>query len=143
MANEQMFHVGVKALIRNQLGEVLVLKADVATFKTNSQAYWDIPGGRIQQGGNLLNTLSREIEEEIGKQHYVQPRMLTTIVSNHVIPVGQTKTVGLLLVVYEVDLAPDAEIVLSPEHTAYEWVQVSEAKKRLAHKYPVEFISAL
>ena len=45
--------------------------------------------------------------------------------------------------IYQVDIDPDAVIVLSPEHTAYEWVDVAEAKTRLANKYPAEFIDLL
>jgi hypothetical protein len=44
MASEKLFHVGVKALIVNSEGKILVMKT-VAWY--GAIAHWDIPGGRI------------------------------------------------------------------------------------------------
>jgi len=144
VVDEQIFHVGVKALISNSQGQILLLKADVSNHKTNVQPYWDIPGGRVQEGQSILDTLAREVEEEVGVDTNSRaPELVATIISKHTIPVSESLTVGLLLVVYRVFINDEADIVLSPEHTEYEWVSASDAKQRLSQKYPAEFTEQL
>jgi hypothetical protein len=45
--------------------------------------------------------------------------------------------------VYKVQIPKNSKIKLSDEHVAYEWVDKTEAAKRLGHKYPAEFIQLL
>ena len=66
MANEDTFHLGVKALIRNKKGWLLVLHANMANLTKGETDHWDLPGGRLQKGQYLEETLRREVEEEIG-----------------------------------------------------------------------------
>jgi hypothetical protein len=47
------------------------------------------------------------------------------------------------LMVYKVQIPKNSKIKLSDEHIAYEWVDRSEAAKRLSHKYPEEFTQLL
>jgi 8-oxo-dGTP pyrophosphatase MutT (NUDIX family) len=145
MANEEMFQVGVKALISNSKGEVLVLKVDTSNHIPNTTPpYWDIPGGRMQKGEAILDTLAREVAEEVGVMSYARPpELLTTVVSRYPIPINDSLTVSLLLVVYRVVINEEAEIVLSQEHTDYEWVNSVDAATRLSGKYPAEFTSLL
>ena len=58
---EDSYHLGVKALIRNERGEILLLKVNVAKLRNATIAYWDIPGGRVQRGDTVETTLHREI----------------------------------------------------------------------------------
>lgn len=143
MVKEQVFHVGVKALIENKEGRILLLLADVSNHKRNIEPYWDIPGGRIQESNTIIQTLAREIDEETGIYAFEDPRLLTAIISNHKIPISDTEEVGLLLVIYKVTVANDVGIVLSQEHSEYEWVSKQEAAERLRHKYPKEFTDVL
>ena len=46
------FHVGVKALIFNPNGKLLLLERDHPL----KQLYWDLPGGRLQKGESLIDT---------------------------------------------------------------------------------------
>ena len=66
MANEDTFHLGVKALIRNKHGKVLVLHTNMVKLPKGVTDHWDLPGGRLQKGQDLEETLRREIKEEIG-----------------------------------------------------------------------------
>lgn len=143
MADEQVFHVGVKALIQNAHSEILLLKADVSNHKKPVEPYWDIPGGRIQKGYTVLQTLAREIEEETGIYAFEKPTIFASVVSKHEIPISDGLKVGLLLVVYKVTVAGNISIILSPEHTEYEWVEPVEAAQRLSNKYPAEFTTLL
>ncbi|HEX8227285.1 MAG TPA: NUDIX domain-containing protein [Candidatus Saccharimonadales bacterium] len=144
MANEKLFHVGAKALITNDRGEVLVLKADPSRFlRKTDEAHWDIPGGRVQQGGDIKQTLAREIAEETGVTDISDVTFLSAVVSNIEIPISDTQQVGLILMIYSVSIPAGSRIVLSEENTEYAWVSKPEAAVRLAFKYPPEFIDIL
>jgi 8-oxo-dGTP diphosphatase len=141
--SEKLFYVGVKGLIRNDKGEYLLLHADVTKFRKNISPYWDIPGGRIKEGDSVIETLQREILEETGITAS-SPEFLTAVVSNHEIPYGDDdKLAGLVLMVYSVQIPSDAKINISEEHTEYAWFSLADAKEKLAHKYPPEFIAQL
>ena len=140
----QLFYIGVKGLIENDQEQILLLLADVSTHRKNTEPYWDIPGGRIEGGASLLATLKREIKEEIGIAEFTStPTQVATLISNHMVPTESGKDAGLALVVYKVTIPSDTVIVMSEEHSTYEWVDKTEAAKRLSNKYPKEFTDAL
>ena len=67
MSKEKLFQVGVKALIEDESGKVLVFRADTTyEHPEGVEAYWDIAGGRIKEGQNVEQALKREVEEETG-----------------------------------------------------------------------------
>jgi len=142
MANEKLFHVGIKTLIENQAGEILVLKVEGNRYNKNI-IHWDIPGGRIEQGGDIAGTLQREVEEEIGVKIILKTEFLTSVISTHEFHIESGHHVGLVLMVYKVKIPENSQIKISAEHTAYEWVDKNEAAKRLAQKYPSEFTELL
>jgi len=142
MSKEKLFQVGIKALIANSKGEILVLDSGDWHMK-NQTRHWDIPGGRIQQGQSAMETLQREVEEETGINQVSNPEFFTTIFSNFKdMPVGD-HMVGLILMIYKVEIPENSKIVLSEEHSGYEWVSRQEAAKRLSYKYPEEFTKKL
>lgn len=142
MAQEKLFYVGVKGLIENQEGKILLLLADVTKHRNNTEPYWDIPGGRIKEGDSVLETLQREIDEETGMKAG-NPEFMTAVVSNHQIPIEGDKWAGLVLIIYKVTISGSDKVTISEEHSDYEWVTKAEAKQRLQHKYPKEFIDLL
>jgi len=140
---EKLFYIGIKALIENDEGKLLVFKADVTRHRKNKEPYWDIPGGRIDEDENdVLATLKREIYEETGVNEILSHEFFTAVISNHQIP-KDDRLYGLALMVYRVKIPARSEIRMSREHVAYEWISRAEAKKRLAHKYPREFTDQL
>ena len=143
MASEKLFHVGVKALITDADDNILLLNVNTTKFKKDKTPHWDIPGGRIQQGQTALETLQREILEETGIEQIEKAEYLTGVISNIEIPISEEVRVGLVLVVYKVVVPPNSTIVLSNEHTGYEWATREEAATRLSFKYPEEFIQVL
>jgi 8-oxo-dGTP pyrophosphatase MutT (NUDIX family) len=138
---EKLFHVGVKALIEDEQGRVLLLKAP-AWEKGNIEAHWDIPGGRIQEGGDVADTLEREIKEETGINRLESSKFITAVISNHQIKF-EDQMLGLVLMIYEVKVPSGCNVTLSHEHTAFEWVSKKEAAERLSEKYPPEFTEKL
>ncbi len=133
----KLFHVGIKALVKNDAGKYLLLQVNPAKLSGKQEAYWDIPGGRIEEDGSVAETLSREVFEELGVGIKGDPEFFTAVVSNIEIPTDSGK-VGLALMVYTVKLA-STDILISDEHIGYEWVAPEVAAERLGHKYPTEF----
>lgn len=50
--------VAACGLITNEIGEVLLMR--------HPQRGWEVPGGQVEVGEDLIASLQREIEEEIG-----------------------------------------------------------------------------
>jgi mutator protein MutT len=134
---EQLFQIGVKGLIRNLQGKVLLLRAPAWGGNPD---HWDIPGGRMEAGESFQQTLRRELQEEIGIDYSGTPRHIMTVLSNITIPVA-TMRVPLVLMAYDVELPQDAKITLDPNgpEQEYAWVEPKTAAKRLQQKYPQEF----
>lgn len=143
MDDEKLFHVGVKALIVNEAGQVLLMEEDGSMHVPPQENYWDLPGGRVKQGEVVLETLKREVEEETGITKFSEPEFYTAVVSNHSIPLKSGITVGLVLMVYKVKIDNNSEITLSHEHAGFEWTDLKLTKERLQHKYPNEFTDVL
>jgi 8-oxo-dGTP diphosphatase len=116
---EDTYHLGIKALIQNPTGQILLLKVNPAKLKGNQHGeYWDVPGGRVQRGSSVEQTLARELEEETGLTTIKAFRPFAMILSKIRIPL-EPHDVGLILSVYlcEVgEIAGDAAIKLSDEH---------------------------
>jgi 8-oxo-dGTP diphosphatase len=143
MSREKLFQVGIKALITNKEGKILVLDSGDWHLK-NQERHWDIPGGRIQEGHTITETLQREVEEETGIKKIVKSEFFTAVPANFKdISVEGGWMVGLILMVYKVQIPESSKIALSEEHSGYEWVDKEEAAKRLEYKYPSEFTSAI
>lgn len=141
--NEDLFQLGVKALIVNSEGHILLLKVNKETLKGFSgDPYWDIPGGRIHRGSTIEETLAREVEEETGIANITSRTPLAMVLSNIRIPWNDSDT-GLILSVYVCEIHEPAEIVLSNEHTEFRWVEPKEASALLRIKYPKEFTDAI
>lgn len=66
--------VGVKALLYNTSRQFLLIKRSAKYSSAIDQ--WDIPGGRMDPGTNLLANLVREIVDETGLTIAYQPILL-------------------------------------------------------------------
>ena len=119
------------------------MKSSLRDHGQGPKVYWDIPGGRIEKSSTVLDTLKREIEEETGITQVTNAEFLTSVISNHEIPLGEAEKAGLVLMVYNVNTPEGSQIILSPEHTEYEWLNGKEAASRLSNKYPQEFTDKL
>lgn len=135
--NEDSFHLGIKGLIRNQAGELLLVR--VSPKHTGGRDYWDLPGGRMHKGSSVEATLRREIEEEIGVRDVEIGRRVDMILSTIRIPLQNGSDVGLILSIYACRIPADADLTLSGEHTEREWCPPEAAAARLSAKFPPEF----
>ncbi len=142
MRQNAKFHVGVKALITNRKGEILLIKAGKKIPKVLKQnfKFWDFPGGKIRAEEDIQKSLVREVNEEIHAK--IGPiELFDAAISNF--RDANDKNLFLMLVVYRCKLAGKDKFKLSSEHSEWEWVPVKEAKKRLLLKYPKSFVDKL
>lgn len=141
--NEDIFYLGIKALIRNSEERILLLKANPEQIKNASkEAFWDLPGGRVKKGFAIEETLKREVEEETGISSFVFFRPFAIFVMPVRVVTGDID-IGLILSVYLCDIKIVPEIRLSSEHTEARWCAPSEAASLLGIWYPKEFIEKL
>ncbi|HSX43155.1 MAG TPA: NUDIX hydrolase [Candidatus Saccharimonadales bacterium] len=138
---EQLFQIGIKGLVRNKDGKILLLKTPAWG---GSPEYWDLPGGRMDPGETFEQTLRRELREEISVDYTRTAKHIATVLSNLTIPVGDIR-VPLVLMAYEVDLPEGVEIKLGEEdHSlAFDWFTPEQAAQELQVKYPAEFCKSV
>ncbi len=138
---EELFHLGVKALIIND-NRILILKTNPEELKGDKTVHWDLPGGRVKKGDDIETTLRKEVKEELGIEDIEIVGHFDSFISNLKIPTDNGY-VGLALIVYICKIKNDSKIKLSFEHTEYKWASIDEAKKLLIYKYPESFIKKL
>ncbi len=55
---DYLYRISIKGLIRNEAGEVLVVKEA-------GRGWWDLPGGGMHHGEDIKSAIARELEEEV------------------------------------------------------------------------------
>lgn len=118
--------VSVKAVVRGPQG-ILFLK--------NPRNELELPGGRPDHGETLESALTREIEEECGLSITSVTYMGSQ--SCEIVP-GR----NVLLVFFYCTL-PEGRLVLSDEHTAYEWVDLDAEPPHNMPSFYWEFCAQL
>lgn len=137
---EDIFHLGVKALIHNDEGELLLLKRN--PIRCGGQLdCWDIPGGRIQKKESLEEALKREVQEETGLQNMTQITPLLMTLSDRRISI-QNGDVGLIFTVYLCS-SDSFSICLSEEHIDFGWFKPAKAAELLAINHPKDLVDRL
>jgi 8-oxo-dGTP diphosphatase len=115
-----ILQVGVKILLTNGDGRYLLLK--------RSEKYgvlgdiWDIPGGRINPGFDLITNLKREIREETSLDYSGTPKL---IAAQDILRHAGKHVVRLTYMGGQIEGDP----VLDDENTAYMWSSLEEMKK--------------
>ncbi len=106
-------HVGVKALLIAEGKCLLVKRAEATTI------YWDAPGGRIDDEEKLMDTLKRELYEELPSLG--DYKIHGIVGAYRFFKKNFRSDRGLILLFYKVT-TEWFDVVLSEEHTEYLWV---------------------
>jgi len=123
MDNNIILQVGVKALLKNKEGKYLLLHRSLEKYPEITQNRWDIVGGRIDPGTDLLANLEREIMEETGQKPLGQPKLIAAqdilrIAGRHIVRLTYLGEI-------------DGEITIDPEeHDDYKWFDLDEIRQR-------------
>lgn len=94
----------------------------------------------MDPGENFLQTLKREMVEEIGIPYVGEPRQIMGMLTNITIPVGEQR-LPLAFMIYEVELPEDAVIKLDPNSAEdeYQWFTPVKAADVMAFKFSADF----
>lgn len=130
---EQLFQIGIKALIQNDEHQILLLK---------NQDYWDIPGGRMDQGEDITAALLRELHEEIGIHRIAKQELWNVAKAVKPLPYDDIMT-SLMLIVYRVQLLVDQIPRSCEPGVTLHWISPEQAADYLKNKYPEAFRQAI
>jgi ADP-ribose pyrophosphatase YjhB (NUDIX family) len=138
---EERFQIGVKALVKDTSGNILVCRTSGADEHEERHDKWDMPGGRIEKGEMIDEALRRELKEELRITDIKVEGLHEAVISKVRISSGN-ETYGLCLLVYNCKL-PTQELGLGKGSEEYKWASKTEIKGLLSHKYPGKFLDAL
>ncbi|HEY4479771.1 MAG TPA: NUDIX domain-containing protein [Candidatus Paceibacterota bacterium] len=111
--------VGVKILLKNKTGQFLLLRRSAEKYP-KTDGVWDIVGGRINIGVDLINNLRREIKEETGLEYQGEPLL---IAAQDIL--RPDKHVVRLTYQGEIEGVP----VLNDESSECKWASISEMEQ--------------
>ncbi len=112
--------LAVKAFVVQE-DRVLIVQRDTADVQ--QPGIWELPGGRLDIGEDPFLGLQREVKEEVG----VDVDVLYPLTVRYF-----TRSDGQVVTMIIFVCAPrTGEIVLSSEHVAYQWVDISSATKHI------------
>lgn len=110
-----------KCIIIGKGGKILALKR--AGDDHSRGGNWDLPGGGYEQGEQVLEAIKREVKEEAGLTVHT---LIPIFIDNHMnVKKGFFAGLNVFGVCY-VCSDWEGEVVLSNEHTEYQWVTEEE-----------------
>ena len=109
---DKRFFIGVKALITNLDGRILVMKKVPRKPTDRWKPFWDIPGGKIQDSG-IKETLIREVKEELGISDLEIGGLFDVAIANFDLHKGDAVLGGLFFVIYKCKIPANSELKLS------------------------------
>lgn len=141
--SEDIFHVGVKAIIQNDKGQILLLEKNPKKRSGFNPPHWDLPGGRLKKGNQLLQALKREVQEEIGIRDLKIIRLLDVSISNFRVHLKDGSDVGLILFTYLCKSGSNVTKLVDDEHQTLKWCNKNDAIKLLKVKFADSLIDQI
>ena len=97
---EHLFRVSVKAVIFNEVGQVLIVKE-------SGRDWWDIPGGGMDNGETVKEALARELREEVSLKSDFEYEAILAEDPRHIIAAGvHQMRITFLVKPKAIDFAP-------------------------------------
>ena len=107
--------VAVFGLIRNTAGEILMIESP--------RRGWELPGGQVEEGEDLIQALAREIYEETG----------VTAVADRLAAVYSRLNPPFIVLFGFLGQYQSGDLVTSEESVAVEWVKPKQVIDRISH----------
>ena len=107
--------VAVFGLIRNTAGEILMIESPLRG--------WELPGGQVEEGEDLIQALAREIFEETG----------VTAVTDRLAAVYSRLNPPFIVLFGFLGQYQSGDLVTSEESVAVEWVKPKQVIDRISH----------
>ena len=101
---------GVNIIITNNQGKVLILKRSLA--EKYCPNFWDLPGGKVENGETLLEAAKREVKEESG---------LEVKLKQNFFYIYHCQNVELDIYGFKAETS-NGKVILSDEHTEFKWI---------------------
>lgn len=124
MSNNKKFEISLKLILKNNKGETLLL--EIIDLHPLS-GFYDLPGGRIQEGEENLNfveVLKREVSEEIGNvQLSISPKPVGIAKYNYFGSFNKPEN-GVWIFFEGKFIGGKPEV--SEEHKSYKWVRITK-----------------
>ena len=115
---EEKFGIAIKCLLKNEYNKYLILKKTQEEAKNDgSENLYDIPGGRMEYGEDIIDTLVREVFEETGIK----------LKLNQIEKILNAKSIirkdGLnLVVITYIANVKNCSVKISSEHSEFYWI---------------------
>ena len=106
----------VRIVIQNKQGEILILKRN--SIDSDYPGLWDVPGGGVDDGEELIEAAEREAKEECGLEIKIEENYFNDFYH----PQKKIHVYG-----FKADLI-GGDILLSDEHTEFKWISKDELK---------------
>ena len=120
------YHVSLKLILKNRLGEALIMKAP---DNTALAGYYDLPGGRINRKEvalSLKKIIEREVGEEIGAKVKFTLKEYPVAVGRHVYYSKRyQRDQHLIWIIFEAKYI-SGKVNISSEHKEYVWVKLTK-----------------
>ncbi|WP_105101589.1 NUDIX hydrolase [Microbulbifer pacificus] len=110
MGFDDTYKLSAHAVITNEVGEVLQLRA------TYADKSWGLPGGALDLGETIHEALHRECREELGRD----------IVIDYLSGVYYHRVYNSHVFIFRAHFKGNGEIRLSSEHSAYEYFPLTD-----------------
>jgi 8-oxo-dGTP diphosphatase len=110
MGFDDRYRLSAHAVVTNDAGEVLLVQA------TYGDRGWGLPGGAVDPGETLHETVIRECEEELG----------CLVMVKYLSGIYYHSNLESHAAIFRCSLPPRTEIRLGPEHSKFRYAAVGE-----------------
>lgn len=121
--------LSAKAVVRDGQGRILLIRRSAAS--RNNAGKWELPGGKVDGGESVEQALQREVQEETGL------RVEVCGVAGAAESAWDSRRIAYLI--FTATPHP-GEVVLSDEHDAFAWVDVTDLA---SYDMPAQFAGFL
>ena len=115
---EEKFGIAIKCLLKNEYNKYLILKKTEEEAKNDaSENLYDIPGGRMEYGEDIIDTLVREVFEETGIK--LQLNQIEKILNAK--SIIRKDGLNLVVITYIANIK-NCSVKISSEHSEFYWI---------------------